>query len=164
MSDETTLLEAPKATLFVQRSVKVRDYESLVVGMHYPVDLPIFSLYDGDSARYYADLDKAIRDGYTTVKGHIFDQLGLEYEDKNGVMTEKVTAAFKGAAEVQTAPAAQRATAPASAPAAGMPTSCACGGTEFYDNRPKKAAGTYKPSSPDFKCKGCGKGIWPDKK
>lgn len=31
---------------------------------------------------------------------------------------------------------------------------------EFYDNRPKKASGEYKPTSPDIKHKASGEGIW----
>ena len=38
----------------------------------------------------------------------------------------------------------------------------ACGG-EMWDNRPKKASGEFKSTSPDFKCKSCGHVIWPPK-
>lgn len=172
MSDET-IIEAPKATLFVERSVKVRDYESLKVAMHFPVDLPVRTLYvDGQSGEfqlgaYLTDLDEAIKAGFTTVKAHIFEQLGLEFEDKNGVLIEKVAAHFKGAAEIQT-PRPERALKPVpSTPVEGQPATCAgCGGDKFFDNRQKKASGEYKSSAPDFKCanKPCSKGVWPEKR
>lgn len=41
-----------------------------------------------------------------------------------------------------------------------------CGG-QMWDNRPKKANGTYKATRSDFSCKdkdGCGKGVWLDGK
>src|SRR2546430_8043270 len=40
-----------------------------------------------------------------------------------------------------------------------------CKNAEMWDNRPKKASGDFKPSSPDFKCKDseCGHVIWPPK-
>lgn len=37
---------------------------------------------------------------------------------------------------------------------------------EMWDNRAKKAAGTFSPKGPDFSCKnkeGCGKVIWPSR-
>lgn len=38
--------------------------------------------------------------------------------------------------------------------------------SDMWDNRAKKAAGDFKPNSPDFKCKNdkCAKVIWPEKK
>lgn len=33
----------------------------------------------------------------------------------------------------------------------------------MWDNRPKKASGEFKSTSPDFKCKNCGYVIWPPK-
>lgn len=160
--ENETVIEAPKATIYVERSVKIRDYESLKVGMHYPVDLPL-PVAPGDEAfgAYLTEVDSALRAGFVTVKGHIFDQLNLQYEDKNGVLVEKVAAHFEGAAEVQTHAPSR----PASAPAAGQPESCeGCGGTSFYDNRAKKASGEFKSNSPDFKCRGCQKGVWLTKK
>ncbi len=165
-TEEPVIVEAPKATLYVERSVKVRDYESLKVAMHFPVDLPVKVLYEDESGfdlgRYLTDLDDAIKAGFVTIKAHIFEQLGLEYEDKAGVLVEKVAAHFQGAAEVQPT-AATAPTAPPAQRTAGMPEKCAaCGGTNFYDNRPKKASGQYKSTAPDFKCvnKDCGKGVW----
>ena len=163
MSDEV-IIEAPKATIYVERKVQVRDYESMVVGMHYPVDLPLPEQFGERGADYLAAVDGAIKSAYVTVKAHIFEQLGLEFEDRNGVLIEKVAAKFEGAAEVQTN------VRPLRAPdkkAAGQPESCAsCGGTEFYDNRDRKASGEYKATYPDFKCRkqGCGKGIWLQKR
>lgn len=165
---------APKATLFVERKIQVRDYESLVVGMHYPVDLPT---WNADGVILFGDhltqVDLAIRAAFVTVKSLIFEQLGLEYEDKNGVLIEKVASHFKGAAEVviQTAPsnvmvpAARQAWSQPSAAGAAHPvfgTCAGCGGTEFWDNRESKASGKYKATAPDGKCKSkeCSKGKW----
>ena len=161
MSAEDITVEAPKATLFVQRSVKVRDYETLVVGMHFPVELPIRAVFDGDDEAYYKTVDQAIRDGYVTVKGHIFDQLALPYEDKEGVLLEKVANAF-GAAEVQQAPQAAPAAAAGGSPHPEFGTCKGCGGNQFWDNRPRKASGQYSEKSPDAKCrnKECAKGVW----
>lgn len=67
---------------------------------------------------------------------------------------------------VATAPTPQAYAPAPSAPAApsgGQPASCnKCGGTAFFDNRAKKAAGEYKPNAPDFKCsnKPCSAGVW----
>lgn len=168
---DVTLVEVPKATIYIERSVKVRDYESLKVAMHFPVDLPVKTLYTGDIGEfllgpYLTDLDAALKAGFTTVKCHVFEQLGLEFEDRNGVIVEKVAASFQGAAEVQSSSRQAPNKAPA-APSADQPDACAsCGGTKFYDNRERKASGQYKPNYPDFKCaeKGCGKGVWLDKK
>lgn len=66
----------------------------------------------------------------------------------------------------RSAPASKPRPEKGAAPApAGDPESCPKCGGEMWDNRPKKAAGEFKPNSPDFKCKdsGCGHIIWPAK-
>jgi hypothetical protein len=174
--DIAPVIEAPKATIFIERKVSVRQYESLSASMHFPVDLPLRAVYpDGieGTGEYLKELDQRVKDAFVTVKCHIFDQLGLEYEaNGSGVIVEKVTAQFGGAAEVVPAaprPAAQRATAaPVAAPpqsGVGHPdfgTCGKCGGTEWWDNREKKASGQYKPNAADAKCKNkeCGSGKW----
>lgn len=57
--------------------------------------------------------------------------------------------------------------ASASKPAPGQPEKCKkCGGTKFWDNRPKKQTGEYAKNAPDFKCanKDCGAGVWQSSK
>ncbi len=51
------------------------------------------------------------------------------------------------------------------APAQGEASQCPRCSKEMWDNRPKKADGTFKETSPDFKCKdqACGGVIWPVK-
>lgn len=38
-----------------------------------------------------------------------------------------------------------------------------CNGLKFYDNRADKAVGKRPNTAPDYKCKGCGEGIWGQK-
>lgn len=171
MSDTAeVLIEAPKATLSIERSVQVRPYEQVKIGMFFPVNLPTGGPPFGDSDEekaYYEAVDKAVQDGFTTIKSHVFQQLGLEFEVKNGIIVESLIQTFPGSVEAPPAAnpngQAQQAYKPPSAASPGVPESCPqCGGVGLYDNRADKASGKSKPTYPDFKCKdkACAKGIW----
>ena len=169
MSENDVLIQPLTATVgFTRKTAVNSQYNNCEVSLYLPVEIPKASDFTDangfDAEAYFKQIDGNLRTGFTTAKALVLEQLGLEFEDVNGVITEKVVAAFPGStAEGPQAPRqqAQRASAPAAAPSAGMPASCPqCHGAEFYDNRPKKASGEYKPKAPDFKCKGCSKGIW----
>jgi len=163
MAEEQVVITTPKSTVYIERSIQVRQYESLKVAIHYPVDFPI-PPDELDSveakAAYRAQVDTAIKEAYYIAKAHVYEQAGLTFEDRDGVLIEKVAKTFEGAAEVvtQRPPSAPR---PQRAVAAGQPKRCEnCSGSDFYDNRSSKANGKYKANAPDFKCKQCNKGIW----
>lgn len=144
---------------FTRKTAVGGQYNNNELSLYLPVEIPKLADFDGDAEAYFKQVDDNLRTGFTTAKALVLEQLGLEFEDVNGVIIEKVAAAFGTTA----APApAQRATAPAAPAASGR--TCECGGSEFYDNRAKKASGDYKPNAPDEKCKGCGKGYWDKKK
>lgn len=156
---ESPLVQPLTATVGFARKTAVNgQYNNNEISLYFPVELPRVEDFDGDLEAYYKQVDGAIKTGFTTVKGHIYEQLGIEFEDRNGVLIEKLAASFP---ESTPAAPASRPSAPAAAPAPGAPTACPqCSGTAFYDNRPKKASGEYKAKAPDFKCRGCQKGIW----
>lgn len=166
MSNESEVIQPLTATVGFVRKIAVNSqYNNTELSLYLPVEIPRVSDFDGDLEAYFKRVDENLRTGFTTAKGLVFEQLGLEYDDVNGILTEKVISHFPGAT-VEGA-SQQRPTAPASTPSAGMPAECPkCHGTDFYDNRPKKADGSYKANAPDFKCRaqGCGNGVWLKKK
>lgn len=140
--------------------------------------------YGGEEAGFYlqfevapedsiSDIVSKAQDAAAIVKQHVYAELGVGIaEPARGV--EAALVAFVGAqveapVEVTSHPsAATYAQPPVAAPqaAAGVPARCTkCGGSEFWDNRPKKASGQFKATSPDFKCKNqaCGEPVWPPK-
>jgi hypothetical protein len=157
MADEV-VVQAPKATVYVERSIQVRQYESLKVGIHFPVELPM-PIENADSAAWLAATNEAIKGAFFTAKAHVYEQAGVHFEDKDGVLVEMVTAKFEGAAEVVAQPPRQAPAAPATE---GDPKCPDCDGP-IYDNRPKKATGEYNPKAPDLRCqdKACGWVKWP---
>lgn len=171
MSEAEVVVTAPKATVYVERSIQVRQYESLKVGIHYPVELPMPTddVHDGV---WLEQVNNAIKGAFFTAKAHVYEQAGVKFDDKDGVLVEMVTAKFEGAAEVvasprpsgaSTAVQAERPTvAPAPTPASSGDKACPeCGGA-MWDNR----EGKKNPKAPDFKCKraDCDGIIWPPRK
>lgn len=156
------------ATVYVGRKVSVKQYESLEVGAHLPVELPERTPEDSDMS-YTLALNVALREGINLVKVQIYDALGLEYTDNNGVIAEKIAAKIEGSkvapAPLRSVPNADdRAVGyndrPPAAPAAEGETACPkCKGA-MWDNR----VGKTNPKQPDFKCKdkaNCDGIIWP---
>lgn len=160
------VIELPKATLYMGRKVSVKQYESLEIGLHLPVDLPLRTDEDTD-ASYALAVGEAVRNGFQILKVQVYDQLGLEYTDNNGVIAEKVAAVFPGSKVANTKAAIPKAPA---APASPTPSGAAADGTvcpkcngPMYDNRKDKK----NPRQPDFKCKNykeCDGVIWPPKR
>jgi hypothetical protein len=163
-NQEAPLVQPLTATVGFTR--KTGDYNNTELSLYLPVEIPKVADFDGDLEAYFKKIDDNLRTGFTTAKGLVYEQLGIEYDDVNGIITEKVAAKFPGS-QTATAPRAQQpASAPAPAPAGGpvgeFGACPKCGGTEFWDNRPKKTAGEYKSNAPDGKCKNqnCKNGVW----
>lgn len=112
------------------------------------------------------------RAAFVQAKAIVFEQLGVDHTlDESGVVVEQVRRAFVGSVVEPAAPAAAGDADPpfpsnttdaaqkkankewATARFASHPH-------EFYDNRPKKASGEYKSTSPDVKHKSSGVGVW----
>lgn len=165
MADETVVIEAPKATLFVERKVSPKQYESLTVGLHFPAELPV-RLEADTNASYAAACGAAVAEAFAVLKVQVYDQLGIEYSDNQGIIAEKVAEKMGGRVEATPRPRPQ---VPVDGPPAGNmgPSKtphpdfglCAdCGGNEFWDNRENKR----NPKGPDYKCrdKACNKAGW----
>lgn len=165
--EEPVVIVAPKATVYVERAIQVRQYEPLKVGIHFPVDLPLVEV-EGEG--YHDAVDAAIKAAFFTAKAHVYEQAGVKFEDKDGVLVEMVTAKFEGSAEVVSSPRPTAVPPPSSGdtrqgpnPAtAGPVPPCPDCGSDQWDNRVKKYLGEYKPSASDFRCKSksCGKSHW----
>lgn len=136
-------------TVGFTRKVQPAQYEGAEASIYLQFD------YQPDSS--VDEIVAKANDAFAHAKGLVFEQLGIEFSlEEGGRAMETLRKAFPKA-EVQAPAPAQTTSAP------GAPASCAnCGGSEFYDNRPKKASGEFKPNAPDFKCKdrGCNKGVW----
>lgn len=163
MSNETDPLIQPlNATVGFSRKTKSAgaQYNDTELSLYLPVELPRLADYDGDVEAYYKVVDAAIQQGFTTVKEHIWTQAGIVFEDKDGVLFEKVATAFPGSGEVHVPIVS--ATPPQVAVSNNTPdpvfgTCKGCGGTTFWDNR-----STKKGRQPDGKCRNqaCAKGVW----
>lgn len=174
MSDETVVIEAPKATLFVERKVSPKQYESLTVGLHFPAELPV-RLEADTNASYAAACGAAVAEAFAVLKVQVYDQLGIEYSDNAGIIAEKVAEKMGGRVEATPRPNTFK-------PVPTLPTQVArdavsggsktphdvfglcpsCGGNEWWDNRVDKR----NPKSPDGKCKlkDCDGVVWPPRK
>lgn len=163
MGDELAVETPLKATVFFERKVQVREYESAVAGVHIQADVPLGA--DGPQ------VEQAIMDAFFQAKSVVFEQLGIEFSlNDDGVVMETIRKHFGSVTEgaAPDAPAPQAAVAPRApnpAPSGGngkIQRQCKTCGVEtpHWDNRPKKASGEYKEKSPDLKCASCNKGVW----
>ena len=142
-------------TVGFTRKVQPAQYEG--------AEASIYLQFDYDPADSIEAIVAKAEGAFAQAKGLVFEQLGIEFSvNEGGRIMETVRKAF-GAVENVTPirPAAAPAAVDHAAAGAGGMTCKQCQGTEFYDNRAKKASGEFKANSPDFKCKGCGKGVWP---
>jgi len=157
-----------KGTVTFERKVNLGSYESCTAAM--------FVQFDYASNTSESELIQKGRDAFFVAKSVVFEQLGIDavLED-SGIVVELVKQSFPGttAEVVAGAPitpvdpvAADGTTVSADPPAdktalkAWALARFASHPQEFFDNRPKKAAGEYNPKSPDLKHKATGKGIW----
>lgn len=172
MADETVVIEAPKATLFVERKVSPKQYESLTVGLHFPAELPV-RLEADTNASYAAACGAAVAEAFAVLKVQVYDQLGIEYSDNAGIIAERI--AEKVGGRVEATPRPQRSLAPqpevdavtgklgpSKTPHEVFGLCPSCGGNEWWDNRVDKR----NPKSPDGKCKlkDCDGVVWPPRK
>lgn len=164
MSDsiQVQMVNDRAATISVTRKVSPKQYESLEVGLFLPVELPE-RLDSASDAEHTVAVQDALRTGINLGKVMVYDALGIEYTDNNGLIAEKVAARVEGKVEAAPRPARSSA-APAQAassqpPASGEKACPKCGGA-MWDNR----VGKTNPKQPDFKCKdkaNCDGVIWP---
>jgi hypothetical protein len=175
-----TTIESTHGTAFFTRKVTPRQYESAEAGFYIPFDIPTDPNLS-DEARGAA-ITQSANDAMFQAKALTFEALGIEFSvDEGGAIVELVKAVFPGttvAGGIHPAPAAAP-SAPAAAGDAAPPfpadtrdkdqkaankawgvARLASNPDEFYDNRPKKADGSYKSTAPDFKHKASGLGIW----
>lgn len=156
---EDVVVEAPKATLFIERKVSPKQYESLTVGLHFPVELPLPAATDSP-ASYAAACAVALTEGFAVLKVQVYDQLGIEYTDNNGVIAENIAAKIPGstvaASTFKPVPTVSQAST-AGAQSGDVPSCPDCSGA-MYDNR----VGKRNPKGPDYKCKStaCNKAVW----
>ena len=136
----------------------------------------MFVQFDYASNTSESELIQKGRDAFFVAKSVVFEQLGIDaILEESGIVVELVKQNFPGttAEVVAGAPitpvdpvAADGTTVSADPPAdktalkAWALARFASHPQEFFDNRPKKAAGEYNPKSPDLKHKATGKGIW----
>lgn len=143
-----------KATVSYSRKTNVRPYETADASFFIELDITGLTM---------DQIIDAARGAFTSVKGVVLEQLGLDMElDASGVLVEKIsdtakiTAAFPGAQEVP-ALAGGFVGLPESRPShikeAVWTALNTLGAKAFFDNRPAKAEGKYKPTAADFKAK-----------
>lgn len=164
MSDsETPVIEIPKATVHIERKLSTPkgvgdDFGNTVASIFLPVDLPIDPT---DVAGY----DSAIRTAFALAKGYVYEQLNVDHElNEDGIVLEKFTKqvekAFPNSTTKPSASAKSAFKPVPNKPSGGDDSGhvCGkCGGTDFWYNSPESKK---NPKSPDYKCKGCGAGIW----
>lgn len=156
---EVSVINSKAATVSVTRKVSPKQYESLEVGAFIPVELPERLDTDTDES-YRAAIGAAISAMVNIAKVQVYDQLGISYTDENGVISEKVAAAFAGSSINNAPPPAPTVTGAAAAVAAsnGNVSCPKCKGA-MWDNR----VGKKNPKAPDHKCKSpsCDGVVWP---
>jgi len=154
----TEQIAQPKVTVGFERTVKIRDYEPMKASVYIQADVPI-----GYTAK---ELEQGLRDAFFQAKAQVLEQLGLEFEiSEHGVVMELLTKAFGPVEMVQGATAQLQDNASAQPTMNSDTITCERDRShKVYDNRPKKAAGEYKPSAPDAKCSQCDWKLWPAKK
>jgi hypothetical protein len=184
---ETPMIGAT-GTITFSRKVSVRPYESAEAGIYVQFDIPTDPDMSEETRGDYIIANA--RAAFFQAKALVYEELGLEFTvGENGVVHELLTNHFGAVTEVVTSEAAPAAPV-APAPAAIAPTPASSDSdtppfspdtndkTEraantrwakdlysrrpdaFYDNRPKKASGEYKPTAPDVKHKDTKIGVW----
>jgi hypothetical protein len=159
---------ACKGTVTFTRKVNLGSFESVDAGM--------FVQFDYTSGNTEAELIQRGRDAFFVAKSVVFEQLGIDAVlDDSGVLVELIKANFGGATvepvrdtppEIDTSNV--QGTVGAEPPTTGGKDALkawalarfASHPSEFFDNRPKKAAGEFKGNAPDLKHKATQKGIW----
>lgn len=152
-------------TVGFTRKISTKQYES--------AEASAFGQFDFDVDAPSEEVARKAQEQFRTIKAVVLEELGIPFElDESGLIREIVERAFPGTTDeggragtpgrMSPQGGQQQRPAPAQAPqGGGGADACkSCGGTDFYDNRAKKQSGQYKPSAPDFKCKGCGTGVW----
>jgi hypothetical protein len=178
----TTDTESPitpelQGSFSFSRKVSVREYESAEAFINVQFPIPA----DLSTAEARAEFQANAKQAAFQAKGLVFEELGLAFEvGEDGCIRELLVNTFGNVTEVvanettNTAAAVPGASAPATASSPPHPVNDQ-GRTgdkamdkansqwaknrfieapqEFYDNRPKKASGEYKETSPDVKHK-----------
>jgi hypothetical protein len=174
----------PKATINFARKVQVRPYET--------ADASVFIEFEVDENASTEGMIQQMRDSFAQAKALVFEELGVQFSvDANGYVRESIEAHFGAVTEVSapapTATAAPVASVPVAPVAAPAPSADAppfsttttdkgekranqdwakarfqTAPAEFFDNRPKKADGSYKANAPDLKHKATSIGVWLD--
>lgn len=181
----STTTEAPNVaavgTVGFNRKVSVRQYESAEASIFVQFDIPTDPSLS-DEARG-AQLLANAKAAFFQAKALVYEELGLEFEvGDDGVVRELVNKTFSGPVEVVNTTAVEAPSAPAADDVSATPPFSsetkdkseraankawaqkryASHPQEFFDNRPKKAAGEYSPKSPDVKHKASGVALWLD--
>lgn len=166
-SEAPVIEVAQKATIHFTRKLPREQYGSSEFGIFLPVDLPLKTDFAEESDWYLA-VDRALKDGSQLVKTLVWEQQGIQFEAVEGVLFEKLGAAFPKSTEQATSsfkPVAnqqQSVSASPITPAAGERACPKCGGSMF-DNRSTPEKPKRNPKAPDHKCKDrdCDGVIWP---
>ncbi len=128
--------------------------------------------YDIDPTADGEQIIASARAAALQAKAVVFEQLGITHTlDESGVVTEQVVRAFPGTVVTNDqGPAAGGDTPPHAgdtkdanekrANKAWAEARYATNPGDFYDNRPDKASGKYKATSPDVKHRSSGIGLW----
>lgn len=180
---ETPMIGAT-GTITFSRKVSVRPYESAEAGIYVQFDIPTDPDMSEETRGDYIIANA--RAAFFQAKALVYEELGLEFTvGENGVVHELLTNHFGSVTEVTSTEPAPLTPAPvaiAQAPSGDSDTPPYSPDTTdkteraantrwakdlysrkpdaFYDNRPKKASGEYKPTAPDVKHKDTKIGVW----
>lgn len=172
-------------TVGFNRKVSVRPYESAEASIFVQFEIPTEGVTPEEQRDQLVANAKA---AFFQAKALIYEELGLEFSvEEGGVIREVLRETFGNVTEVTAteAPAPTPITAAPSASGDGVSDTPPFAGDttdkseraankawakkryaahpdEFYDNRPKKAAGEYNPKAPDVKHKSSGVALWLD--
>lgn len=180
MSDVAVEIKTLTGTAYYSKKLNDGNYGSDEAGIHVQFDI--------DPEWSDELILSAARDAFVKAKATVYEQLGIKFSvTDEGVVAEALDASPAALAVVKevfpgaTVESVPEAAAPADGPWYGKrgrsPSDKATGqpilinGQDpwdvlatnpdlFYDNRPRKASGEYKPTSPDFKHKDSGTGLW----
>lgn len=182
---ETPIINAT-GTISFSRKVSVRPYESAEAGIYIQFDIPTDPDMSEETRGEY--IIGNARAAFFQAKALVYEELGLEFTvSDSGIVHEVLTKHFGTLTDVTETVAPKFVTPTAGGVVYDTPTSdgpphdpATVDKTErsantrwakdlysrnpdaFYDNRPKKASGEYKPTAPDVKHKDTKIGVWLD--
>lgn len=186
MSDTSTILSNGKHTVFFARKISDGNYGS--------VEASCFFQVDTDPGATNEQIAAAAAAAYVAVKSVVLTQLGITHTltDEGVVVEDKPVVTVPAPRVPSAAPVTQRdattqlreafgggelvhdsesttfevdpLTLPKSDQEKWLRGRLATNPEEFFDNRPKKESGDYKPTAPDFKHKKSGLAIFPPRK